>query len=291
MNDTGNTDAATRVTFFTDDGLTLVADAWGNANDRPVLLQHGGGQTRHAWGGTARALAELGWYAISLDLRGHGDSDWAADGNYGIEAYAADTIAVARGLAQTPVVVGASLGGLAALFAQGESEDDIFAALVLVDVTPRLNRSGTEAILGFMSAHMDVGFASLEEAADAIAAYLPHRKRPKHSGGLAKNLRLHDDGRYRWHWDPAFVNSKRRVAGRDPTQMLEASRKLRIPTLLVRGRMSELVTPEAAAEFLDLVPHARFVDVSEAGHMVAGDRNDVFTAAVADFLSDLPPVT
>jgi pimeloyl-ACP methyl ester carboxylesterase len=279
--------AAQRITFFTDDGLTLVADTWGHPGDRPVLLQHGGGQTRHAWGGTARALAERGWYAICLDLRGHGDSDWAADRNYGIDAYAADTIAVVRSLTHTPVVVGASLGGLAALLAQGEAEEDLFAALVLVDVTPRLNPSGTEAILGFMSAHMDDGFASLEEAADAIAAYLPHRKRPKHSGGLAKNLRLHDDGRYRWHWDPAFVTSKQRVVGRDPGRMLAASRKLRIPTLLVRGRMSELVTPEAAAEFLDLVPHAEFVDVSEAGHMVAGDRNDVFTAAVADFLSAL----
>jgi len=282
------TTAAERITFFTEDGLTLVADTWGDPDHRPVLLQHGGGQTRHAWGGTARALAELGWYAISLDLRGHGDSDWAVDENYGIDAYAADTIAVTRSLRQTPVVVGASLGGLAGLLAQGEAEEDIFAALVLVDVTPRLNPSGTEAILGFMGAHMDEGFASLEEAADAIAAYLPHRKRPKHTGGLAKNLRLHDDGRYRWHWDPAFVTSKQRIVGRDPTRMLEASRRLRIPTLLVRGRMSELVTPEAAAEFLELVPHGQYVDVSEAGHMVAGDRNDVFTAAVASFLGALP---
>ena len=289
MTTTSTTAEGQRVTFFTDDGLTLVADAWGDPGGRPVLLQHGGGQTRHAWGGTARALAALGWYAVSLDLRGHGESDWAPDQNYGIDAYARDTVAVARSFAQPPVAVGASLGGLAALLAQGEAEEDLFAALILVDVTPRLDRAGTEAILGFMSANMDEGFASLEEAADAIASYLPHRRRPKHTGGLAKNLRLHDDGRYRWHWDPAFVSSKKRVTARDPARLLDASKRLRLPTLLVRGRMSELVTPEAAAEFLEIVPHAVFVDVSEAGHMVAGDRNDDFTAAVADFLGSLAP--
>lgn len=285
---TRSAQGARSVTFVTADGLTLVADAWGDTQARPVLLQHGGGQTRHAWGGTARTLAALGWYAVSLDLRGHGDSDWAPEENYGIDAYAGDTISVARSLSSPPVVVGASLGGLAALLAQGEAEENIFAALVLVDVTPRLNREGTETILNFMSANMDDGFASLDDAAAAIASYLPHRKRPATPEGLAKNLRLHADGRYRWHWDPAFVSSKRRVTARDPARMLEASKRLRLPTLLVRGRMSELVTPEAAAEFLALAPHAEFVDVSDAGHMVAGDRNDVFTAAVADFLRALP---
>jgi pimeloyl-ACP methyl ester carboxylesterase len=277
-----------RLSFRTPDGLTLVADAWGDPDGPIVLFQHGGGQTRHAWGGTARELAGRGWYAIALDLRGHGDSDWAPDKDYGIDAYARDAISVVRSLPRPPAVVGASLGGLAALLAQGEAEVNLFTALVLVDVTPRLNPEGTQTILNFMSANMEDGFASLEEAADSIATYLPHRRRPKSTDGLAKNLRLHDDGRYRWHWDPHFVTSKKRVAARNPERMLQASRNLRLPTLLVRGRMSELVTPEAAREFLDIVPDAAFVDVSGAGHMVAGDRNDAFTVAVAEFLEALP---
>lgn len=273
--------------FTTTDGLTLVGDGYGDPAHAPVLLMHGGGQTRHAWGGTARALARHGWYAVCVDLRGHGDSSWSPDGNYGIDVFARDFAVLARAFERPPVLVGASLSGLAALIAQGEAEAALFAALVLVDVTPRLDPQGTQHIIDFMRARMEEGFATLEEAADTIAAYVPHRQRPKNLDGLAKNLRRHPDGRYRWHWDPQFM------AGKKPPdvhsqhdRLFAAARNLRIPTLLVRGRMSDLVTEEAAREFLDLVPHAKFADVSGAGHMVAGDRNDAFTAAVVGFLGD-----
>lgn len=281
--------APLRTTFATSDGLTLVADAWGDPRRRAVLLAHGGGQTRHAWGGTARALAERNWYAVCVDLRGHGESDWADDGNYAINAFARDLAGIARRFSPPPVLVGASLSGLAGLVAQGEAESTVFSALVLVDVTPRLDPKGTEEIVSFMRAKLDEGFATLEEAADTIAAYVPHRERPRDLSGLEKNLRRGTDGRYRWHWDPKFVaGTSRPSAASEPERLLAAASALRIPTLLVRGRMSNLVTPEAAREFLELVPHARYVDVSDAGHMVAGDRNDTFSAAVVDFLASLP---
>jgi pimeloyl-ACP methyl ester carboxylesterase len=277
---------ATRLTFTSADGLTLVGDAYGDPTHAPVLLMHGGGQTRHAWGGTARALARRGWYAVAVDLRGHGDSAWAADANYGLEAFARDLTSLARAFETPPVLVGASLSGLAGLLAAGEAEAPLFAALVLVDVTPRLDRRGTQQIIGFMSERLADGFATLEEAADSIAAYNPHRPRPKDLSGLAKNLRQQPNGRYRWHWDPAFVTGmKPPDIQPHHDRLFAASRALRIPTLLVRGRMSELVTVEAADEFLAMVPHAKFADVSGAGHMVVGDRNDAFTDAVAGFLA------
>lgn len=276
----------TRRSFTTTDGLTLVGDAWGDASHAPVLLMHGGGQTRHAWGGTARALAARGWHAVAVDLRGHGDSQWAADGNYGLETFARDLAAVARTFARPPILVGASLSGLGGLIAQGEAAAPLFAALVLVDVTPRLDAQGTQNIIGFMRHRLDEGFATLEEAADSIAAYNPHRPRPKEISGLAKNLRQRD-GRYYWHWDPAFMTGTRPPdIHQHHERLFAAARALRIPTLLVRGRMSELVTMEAAQEFLAFAPHAKFVDVSGAGHMVAGDRNDAFTEAVAEFLAE-----
>ncbi len=276
-----------KIEFSTPDGLTLVADAWGPPDARPVLLQHGGGQTRHAWGNTARRLAEAGWLAISIDLRGHGDSHWDDRKDYSLDAYARDTAAVAEQLGQPPVLVGASLGGLAGLRAIGCADSSPFTALILVDVTPTLNQEGADNIIRFMGAKLHEGFASLEEVADSIAEYLPHRKRPTNHEGLRKNLRQDEDGRYRWHWDPAFVTSRRRVTVKENNPLIEACRRLRIPALLVRGRMSDLVTMENAREFLDLVPHAKFVDVSDAAHMVAGDRNDAFTAAVSDFLAEL----
>ncbi|HWP64504.1 MAG TPA: alpha/beta fold hydrolase [Candidatus Limnocylindria bacterium] len=264
-----------------------MGDAYGDPAHPPVLLLHGGGQTRHAWGGTAAALAAHGWHAIALDTRGHGDSEWAPDGDYTVDTLAADLRCVVGTLGTRPALVGASLGGITALLAEGEATTPISRALVLVDVAPRVEAPGVHRIVSFMTGHPD-GFASLEEAADAIAAYNRHRPRPSDVSGLRKNLRLGPDGRYRWHWDPALMSDKRPGATQNPERQEAAARRLTVPTLLVRGRMSDLLSEAGARAFLALVPHARYADVSGAGHMVAGDRNDAFTRAVVDFLADVP---
>jgi pimeloyl-ACP methyl ester carboxylesterase len=275
----------------------LAADVFGDAG-RPVLLLHGGGQTRHAWRRTAVELARAGWLAVAVDQRGHGESEWVADGTYGFHDFAADVAALAAELARRhgapPVAIGASLGGIASLLAAGDAQAvgkaPIFAALVLVDITPRVDLSGVAKVQGFMRMHARDGFATVEEAADAVAAYLPHRPRPRSTEGLKKNLRLHPDGRWRWHWDPRFLDGRRTVNGRRgeiEERLLAAARGLKMPAMLVRGGSSELVQEEHAREFLELVPHARFADVSGARHMVAGDRNDQFAAAIMDFLKSL----
>jgi pimeloyl-ACP methyl ester carboxylesterase len=282
-------------------GNKLVGDRYGSGK-RATILLHGGGQTRHAFAGTAAALAAAGWTAITIDQRGHGDSEWIADGSYRLSDFADDAASIAAIVADRhgapPVVIGASLGGMAAMIAEGkvarQNFPSIFAALVLVDVTPRFDPQGAMKIRGFMRGRVREGFASIEEAADAVAEYLPHRPRPSSNEGLRKNLRLHDDGRWRWHWDPAFFDGPAPVSSQREQQeaaRIEAARTLRIPALLVRGGSSELVREEHAREFLELVPHARFADVAGARHMVAGDRNDVFTAAILDFLSELPAET
>lgn len=272
-----------------DGELRLVGDVWGRPEDPPVILLHGGGQTRHAWGGTAAALAEDGWHALALDLRGHGDSDWAPDGDYAVGTLACDLRRVVAVLGRPPVVIGASLGGLTALVAEGETPGRFTAALVLVDIAPRVERSGVERIVTFMTGRPD-GFASLEEAADAVAAYAPHRPRPRDLRGLQKNLRRGDDGRWRWHWDPRMMQGPGRPnATSDPDRLERCARSLDVPTLLVRGASSDLLSDTGARAFLALVPHARYADVTGAGHMVAGDRNDAFTDAVRSFLRDVRP--
>jgi pimeloyl-ACP methyl ester carboxylesterase len=278
-----------RLTFAGRDGLPLAADAWGDPAAPPVVLLHGGGQTRHAWGGTAEALARDGWHAVAVDLRGHGESAWAPDQDYSVEAFVSDIAAVARSLPEPPVLVGASLGGIAALLAEAESPAPLCAALVLVDIAARIEADGARRIIDFMQARPE-GFTSLEQAADAVASYLPHRSRPRDLSGLAKNLRRGADGRWRWHWDPAFLEPGRGPRpGQDTGRMEAAAQRLRVPTLLVRGRLSDLLSEEGAQHFLALAPRTRFVDVSEAGHMVAGDRNDLFTDAVVRFLREVHP--
>jgi len=269
--------------------LELVADEFGDPNtaSRFVLFAHGGGQTRHAWQSSARLLADKGMHALSLDLRGHGESAWAADADYSMEAFAHDLIAVAAKLPKPPVLVGASLGGISGMIAAGELGKNAFEALVLVDITPKMDERGVEKIVSFMGQDLEHGFESLEAAAQSIATYLPHRKPSKNLDGLKKNLRLGEDGRYRWHWDPKFMTgTPRPSASKDPDRLSQAVQAAQIPLLLIRGKMSELVTEEAVEDFLKIVPHAKYTDVSGAGHMVAGDNNEVFTQALIEFLNE-----
>jgi pimeloyl-ACP methyl ester carboxylesterase len=283
-------------TFIGAAGNKLSADVFGEAGPQ-VMLLHGGGQTRHAWTKTAEAIARKGFAAYAIDQRGHGDSEWVADGAYAFADYAADAKAVADELARRsgtrPIVIGASLGGIASLLAEGGAEnrgERVFAALVLVDITPRIDQSGVAKVMGFMRAHAEEGFASVAEAAEAVAAYLPHRPRPKSHEGLKKNLRLSPDGRWRWHWDPRFLVGER-AAGAPRTDLEErlvaAAKRIKIPALLVRGASSELVKEAHAREFVELVPHADYIDVNGARHMVAGDRNDHFSAAILQFIDRL----
>ena len=266
-----------------DGGVRLAADSWGDDGGPLVLLQHGGGQTRHAWKSAGETLGASGYHAVAFDARGHGDSDWAPDGLYGQDVMVKDLQCIIAALGQPmPILVGASMGGGTSLVAVGEGHVAA-AALVLVDIAPNIEPEGVKHIQDFMGLKPD-GFASLEEVADAIASYQPHRKRPRSLDGLAKNVRLGADGKYHWHWDPQFRAGVRNLAQR--TMRLEScARNLNLPTLLVRGGLSDLLSEEGAKAFLKLCPNAEYLSVAGAGHMVAGDRNDVFATGVVEFLS------
>lgn len=267
----------------------IAGDCWGHPRGPLVVLQHGGGQTRHAWKRVGAALGGAGYYAVSIDARGHGDSDWAADGVYGQDTMVADLECVIAQLGnRRPVLVGASMGGGTSLVAVGEDHVDA-TALVLVDIAPRIEVEGVEKIQAFMSLKPE-GFDSLQEVADAIASYQPHRKPPGSLAGLAKNVRLGTDGKYHWHWDPRFRSVSRRLDLR-LQRLEECARRLTLPTLLVRGGLSDVLSEEGAQEFLRLAPHSEYVNVTGAAHMVAGDRNDNFGEAVIEFLVRKVPVS
>lgn len=263
-------------------GVAIVADVAGRRGAPTVILGHGGGQTRHSWDKAEHQLAKAGYFAINYDLRGHGDSDWSPDGDYTITTRTHDLMQVTACGSEPFALVGASLGGLTALMAACMGLEP--AALVLVDIVPKMSQAGVAKIRGFMMANPD-GFGSLEEAADAISAYYPDRPRPKDLSGLNKNLRQHGDGRYRWHWDPRMMSDGRA----DPKHMLDmldaADWTDRLPTLLVRGMKSDIVDDEGVADLRRRIPHLEVANIGGAGHMVAGDRNDEFNAAVIDFLT------
>jgi non-heme chloroperoxidase len=271
-------EARPTVQRFERNGIMLVADVAGPEDGAPVILLHGGGQTRQSWGAALAEGARRGYRMMTLDARGHGESGWDPAGDYRMETMVEDLAAVVGELPAPPVLVGASMGGIVSLVYAGDRRP--LRGLVLVDIAPQVEMEGIERIGAFMQSAPD-GFESLEHAAEAVAAYLPHRPRPKDNSGLMKNLRLRDDGRLYWHWDPRLLANGSKP---DVELMRRAARTVSAPTLLIRGKQSDVVSLEGARDFLQLAPHAEFVDIAGADHMVAGDRNDAFNAAVFAFL-------
>lgn len=280
--------ASKTVEFRGMDDLALVADEWNrdaeSAADRPaILMLHGGGQNRYSWKNTGQILADGGFHVVALDSRGHGDSDRSPTATYSVESLCADTQQVLHQIGKPTVLIGASMGGLTGILAAHEAGAALVTKLVLVDVVPRFEKHGSARIRDFMFSGVD-GFDSLEQAADAVAAYLPHRTKPRSPEGLKKNLRPRD-GRWYWHWDPAFLTKP----DDDPfvrMDMLEqAAVNLEVPILLIRGKLSDVVSAEGVQDFLTKVPHAEFVELSEAGHTAAGDDNDAFSEVVVEFVS------
>ena len=268
------------------DGVRLASDQFGPEDGDVVLFLHGGGQTRHSWLETAHEVARNGWRAVCVDLRGHGESDWSPTGDYSPSELSDDVLDLVAGLGGEPVIVAASLGGLNSMVAAGEAQGRLLRGLVLVDVAPRLEPEGVRRIVEFMRAFPD-GFDSIDSAADAISAYLPHRPRPKDTSGLEKNLRRREDGRWCWHWDPRLLARQERDYDAEMERVEAAARTITCPTLLLRGELSDVVTEKTAQDFIDRLPHGRWQDVSRARHMLAGDANDPFASAVLEFLIEL----
>jgi len=276
------------VGFRGDKNLTLVGDEWNrgaaSAAEHPtILMLHGGGQNRFSWKNTGQVLADQGFHVIALDARGHGDSDRAPNAEYTVDALSRDVLAVLDQIGRPVVLIGASMGGLTSILVSQLAGPQKVSKLVLVDVVPRVEQKGAARIHDFMVSHVH-GFETLEQAADAISEYLPHRKRPRNLDGLKKNLR-HRNGRWFWHWDPAFL----KPINDDPfvraEELEQAAIDLTIPILLIRGKLSDVVSPEGVQEFLAKVPAAEFVELSDAGHTAAGDDNDAFSAAVVSFVT------
>jgi pimeloyl-ACP methyl ester carboxylesterase len=267
------TDADT-LTYEVED-IKVIADVDGPVDGRPVILLHGGGQTRGSWRRTAQALASQGWRSVALDLPGHGESGrWP--GGYSLQRMALCVRAIAEGFEHRAVLIGASLGGLVAIVAESTTPG-LASSLILVDVAPSVDPAGAERVREFMRSGKD-GFASLEEVAQRVHQYNP-RRAASSIDGLRRNVRLRHDGRLEWHWDPRILDMPI-----DEPYLADCARNLTLPVMLVWGHESDVMSADKVDEFVALVPHAKVAVVRRAGHMVAGDMNDRFSASVISFL-------
>ena len=276
-------EASTRRFQVTPD-ISLAADVIGDETAPPVLLVHGIGQTRGAWLRVAPAIARQGFRIIAIDMRGHGESDWCPQGDYSLDAFASDVRSVITQLGSAPLIIGASLGGISTVLACGEDDSLNPRAVALIDIVPWIAAAEGNHVRLFMqnTAH---GFASVDEATDAVQRYLPHRPRPRSTAGLMKNLRPTADGRLRWHWDPRIVAPRDDWDIADLNARLhKAALALSMPVMLVRGTQSEIVSAADAARFQSMLPAAEIVEIPDARHMVVGDDNGGFLAAAGDFL-------
>lgn len=269
------------------DGLTLRADVYGPHTGPPVLFFHGGGQSRRSWSGAASSIAAAGYRAYTVDLRGHGTSDWAADGDYLLDAFGRDVAALLDFFDRPVALVGASRGGQSALV--GASRRPGKAALVmLADVAPLLRDEGVDDFRDFFIASA-AGFATVDAAADTLAEHLGLPRKSDVSG-LVKTMRQGDDGRLYWQWDPLTVSPEFLNPPSEGLALQDAAARITDPVVLVRAELSTIVTDEGEALFRQLTPQLDVVLAKGVGHMVTGDRNDVFAETLLDYLALYSPV-
>jgi pimeloyl-ACP methyl ester carboxylesterase len=272
------------VRVFAGDGVSLVADDYGDPGDPAVIMLHGGGQSRSAWRAAARQLAGQGYHCLALDMRGHGESDWAPDGDYAFARYAADLAAVIRALGRPAILVGASHGGLSAIVAAA-AYPGLVRALALADVTPWLDEDHADGLRRTIRSAAK-GFANVDEAAAMVDALRGTAPRGSNEG-LRAHMREGEDGRLYWRWDPRFIEDRFVRHGGDSGMLAARARALAIPVLLMHAEHSNVVDQYQVDAFRAALPSLRVARIAGIGHMVGGDDNIAYLPALIAFLDEL----
>lgn len=278
-----------RVTFRGHAGLSVVASRWAAPRAGTALLLHGGGQTRHSWRRAAGLLRQHRT-VVAPDTRGHGESGWSHDGDYRLPTLRDDVLCLLEQIASPTVIVGSSLGGLTGLLAAERAGPAAVTGLVLVDAVPHYDPAGGRRIRDFMRQHPG-GFATVDEAAACLGHFRdgPHPPADR----VRRNLREGADGRWYWHWDPAFMFRP----GNDPiryvSELEQAAAAITVPLLLIRGADSDVVRDDGVRRLIQAAPHARVVELPGVAHAGPAEPNEGFAALVARFVEghDGPGIT
>lgn len=243
---------------------------WGDQQKRPILFLHGGGLTAHTYDLICLGLRN-DFHCISLDQRGHGDSEWSPVLDYDFSTHATDVDGLVGylGLDQF-VLVGQSLGALNAIAYAGDHSDRL-AVLVLIDAGPDMQKPGAERIRDFMDQPTDA--ASLDEFIERAMSFNPRRDRRLLRRSLLHNLRRTPEGKWAWKWDPRPRRTMDldRLAERRALLWNEVDR-ITCPTLVVRGAESDMFGEEDAASLAARLRDGQQVVVERAGHTVQGDN-------------------
>jgi pimeloyl-ACP methyl ester carboxylesterase len=264
---------------FDGDGVRLAASAWGDPRAHPVLFFHGHGQTRRIWSIAAQVVAKGGYRALSIDLRGHGDSDWAPDRNYAIEAYGRDIVRVIDQLDRRVSMVGVSRGGWVAHLAAAWRPDNT-RLLVLCDMAPNISIEAPRAYRRFFDLSRR-GYRTLAEAAEDLRAHLGYAvaNPAQIRGGLRER-----DGLLHWHWDPASGAPEHFEVEPTRTRLVAEVRDLRCPVVLLRSGQNSMVTDEKLREFKALTPQLIVEEAPGLRHILTLRDNPWIGRRVIDHL-------
>jgi pimeloyl-ACP methyl ester carboxylesterase len=256
---------------------------WGTAGRSPFVCLHGGAQTAHSWDDFAPVVRE-DYHVYALDQRGHGDSDWAPDGDYSRQTQSEDIAAFVSALGLSPfILAGLSMGGINAITYTAQYPESV-RALVIVDVGPEIEPRGRENIQRFISGIDELD--SFEAFVERAHRFNPRRSLDNLRQRLSHNLKQLPSGKWTWKFDQKRLSAGIR-SGIGPEGLWEDVRRIRCPTLIVRGGESDILAPEAAERLRAAIPNSRIAVVPGAGHSVMGDNPEGFAAAVQDFLRAL----
>jgi len=265
--------------YILSDGLRIHYLDWaepGDEDKQPLLLLHGIGRTAHNYDHLVPHFAPH-YRVIAADLRGHGDSDWHADGAYLVEDYVRDIEALIAELGLTNMVLmGQSTGGRVVQVIAGKQPGRVAAAIV-EDVGPERPKEVSDRRNKRMSAEQD-GWATPEEV---LASIKP--KYPLTSDALLRHFvqtgtRQRPDGRWIWKVDPNITK------GFIPTEIWRHVREIEAPIIYILGGASNIVPRETQEELKATLPEVEIVTMDGLGHYPCDEKPEDFLAIVDQFL-------
>jgi pimeloyl-ACP methyl ester carboxylesterase len=271
--------------FITVNGLRLHYVEWGQPGNPSLVLLHGFQSNAHTWDTFSRAMADA-YHVLALDQRGHGDTSWAADGNYAAEASVSDIVGFIEALRLAPtVLIGHSMGGRHAAMVAADHPDKV-RKVVIVDTAAE----PSPAMLARMQQQPATDTPPHVETFDTFEAVIANGQAqyPLTPEAELRHANYHNlyrgaDGKWCWRWDLGLLEYRRRHRGRQ-TDPYDSLRRIHCPTLLVRGERSPLLAPEVAEKMIQALPQGRLVEVRAAAHTVNADNAAEFNTVTAAFL-------
>lgn len=264
-------------------GLNFHYTEWGTPAQPPVLCLHGATQTAHSWDEVAAELS-VAYRLVCLDQRGHGDSDWAPDGDYTRQTQAADVDAITDAIGWSRfILMGMSMGGINSMTFTARHPEKV-RALVIVDVSPEVQPSGVEHIRTFVQNADELD--SFEAFVERAHQFNPRRSLDNLRSRLSHNLKQLPNGKWTWKYDKALRAFESGFRG-TLSSLWEDVRMIRCPALIIKGAESDILSGQSAEKLQASIPNSRLAVVPGAGHSVMGDNPAGFVAAVQEFLQSL----